>query len=247
MADRLYLLETSVGNLGVVLSEPDGPPRFSVLLLQGPGTRSGINRIWTRVARGLAARGIAALRLDYPGHGDSLSGDGNLRTRAQAAAESLAWLRERTGGVPNGLVGNCLGAHSAISVAAQHPPAALALVSPYLKRLPPTTRAGRWLWIRSLRVRRRVWPTPWGRANLDPGLLRDLRQVVSTTPTVVLVGERDPWAEDSRLLEQLSTRVEVQAAPGVMLRRKNTREAQEETLTRLVSWLDERAPAFRPA
>jgi pimeloyl-ACP methyl ester carboxylesterase len=244
MADRPHLLETSVGSLGVVLSEPDGPPRFSVLFLQGPGTRSGINRIWTRIARGLAARGIAALRLDYPGHGDSLSGEGSLRTRADAAGEALSWLRERTGDAPNGLVGNCLGAHAAIRLAVQRPPAAMALVSPYLRRPPPTTRAGRWVRWRSLRVRRRL--SQRGRASPDPGLLRELRHVVSATPTLVLVGERDHWVEHARLLEQLST-VEVQVAPGVMLRSKNTREAQEETLTRLVSWLDERAPAFRPA
>jgi pimeloyl-ACP methyl ester carboxylesterase len=247
MADRPYLIETSVGGLGLILSEPDGPPRFSVLLLHGPGTRWGINRIWTRVARGLAARGIAALRLDYPGHGDSLDGEGSRRTRAQAAAEALSWLRERTGEVPNALVGNCGDAPAAIRLAVQQPPAALVLVSPYLRRLPPTTQAGRWVWGWSLRVRRRVLPTRGGRTKLDPGLLGDLRQVVSATPTMVLMGERDPWVEDARVLEQLGTRVEVRVAPGVMLRMKNTREAQEETLTRLVSWLDERVPALRPS
>jgi alpha-beta hydrolase superfamily lysophospholipase len=247
MADRPYLLDTSLGSLGVVLSEPEGPPRSAVLLLHGLGTRSGINRIWTRTARGLAARGIAALRLDYPGHGDSLSVDGDLGARTEAAARALSWLRHRTGNVPICLMGNCGGAHVAIRLAAQRPLAGVALVTPYLRRPPPTTPAARWLWGWYLRLRRRAAPTKRGRASLDPRLRRDLRRVWSATPTMVLVGEGDVWAADARLLRHLGTRVEVQVAPGVVLRGKNTRQAQDETLTRLVSWLDQRAPALRPA
>jgi pimeloyl-ACP methyl ester carboxylesterase len=248
IADRPFLLDTDLGTLGVILSEPEGPPRSSTLLLQGGGTRSGVNRLWTRTARALAARGIVGLRLDYPGHGDSLSARTDLKARIEAAAHALSWLRQRTGMIPFSLMGNCGGAHVAIRLAARYPPRALALVNPYLRRPPPAGASARRLRGWSIRVRRRVAPTRRGRASPDPALLRELREVLSATPTLVLVGERDAWAPNAELVRRLGTHVNVQIAPGVELSKgKTLREAQEETLTRLVSWFEEPASAYRTA
>ena len=75
-------IEHADGRVFGILSKPaDEPPddRLTVLLLN-PGAlrRSGPNRLWTKVARRWAARGIAVLRLDVRGIGDADGEDGRL-------------------------------------------------------------------------------------------------------------------------------------------------------------------------
>ncbi|MGE5651927.1 MAG: hydrolase 1, exosortase A system-associated [Bacillota bacterium] len=61
-----------------VLSQPEHPSqRGVVLVVGGPQYRAGSHRQFTLLARYLAANGIAALRFDYRGMGDS---DGMART-----------------------------------------------------------------------------------------------------------------------------------------------------------------------
>ena len=66
--------ETLVG----VLSVPDSPaPRGVLIVVGGPQYRAGSHRQFTLLARDLAQRGIASLRFDYRGMGDS---SGEART-----------------------------------------------------------------------------------------------------------------------------------------------------------------------
>lgn len=108
----------------IVTVPADAPPRALVLLLTGWGaTRSHRGRIWTRVARSLAERGLASARFDYPGIGDS-SGTAQPTLDAPPVAEALAVLdaaRGVTGDLDVGLAGNCVGAQTAFSVAARVP------------------------------------------------------------------------------------------------------------------------------
>ena len=245
MTDRPLILETGVGPVGLVLSEADQGGGGGALLLHGGGTRSGNNGLWARLARTLARSGVSALRLDYPGRGESLLAHPGQRAAVKAAGEALGWLRERTeaGGVA--IVGNCGGARLAIRLAADGQAEGLALVRPYLRRVPPVGAVARPLWKWSIRVQRHLGWSRVRRAALDPSLFRDLRTALGSTSTMVLVGERDPWARDAALIRQLNDAVEIQIVPGLALHGFPTAAAQQETVDRLVSWAQRRAVALR--
>jgi alpha-beta hydrolase superfamily lysophospholipase len=68
--------------LFAVLTEPlDGHRELSALLVNaGPQRRTGPNRMWVEIARRWAARGVATLRLDAAGIGDS-DGDASVLAR----------------------------------------------------------------------------------------------------------------------------------------------------------------------
>jgi len=87
--------------------------------------RAGPNRLWTRVARDLAARGLPSLRLDVHGAGDSGGPDTtatNLSTEYSpevlaSVRAALAHLRETRGATSFVLAGLCSGAFSSLRTA----------------------------------------------------------------------------------------------------------------------------------
>ena len=103
-----------------VLEVPEGEPRGAVVIVHGwGGCRIGPHRILVQVARDLAASGLAALRFDISGRGDSqgepLATDLDMMIADVRGA--VAWLRERTPGVPVGLLGMCSGGNVALASA----------------------------------------------------------------------------------------------------------------------------------
>jgi pimeloyl-ACP methyl ester carboxylesterase len=103
---------------------PDGRARGLAVLLQGFGAmRSHRNRLWTRTSADLAARGIASVRLDYPGLGDSTGTRvHSMRqppVRAVTAAIKVAL--DAAGVDSYCVVGNCLGARTALLIAERMP------------------------------------------------------------------------------------------------------------------------------
>lgn len=112
------------GHIAAVVTMPPSPPRALVVLLTGWGaTRSHRGRIWTRAARSLADLGLASARFDYPGIGDS-TGDATARMDAPPVGETAAVVeaaRALAGEVDVAVVGNCIGARAAFSVAARLP------------------------------------------------------------------------------------------------------------------------------
>ncbi|WP_309117052.1 alpha/beta fold hydrolase [Saccharothrix sp.] len=61
--DGLYLAGT--------YTRPDSEPRHAVLLVHGAGVTREEGGFFARVAQGLSSAGIASLRFDLPGHGES--------------------------------------------------------------------------------------------------------------------------------------------------------------------------------
>ncbi|MGH2636715.1 MAG: alpha/beta fold hydrolase [Actinomycetota bacterium] len=109
-------------HLAAVVTATDAAPRGLAVLLQGLGApRSHKHRLWTRSARGLAERGIASVRLDWPELGDSTgSFPGDLNAPPIAEALAVASIAVEALGVDSvGIVGNCLGAKTGLNMALQ--------------------------------------------------------------------------------------------------------------------------------
>ena len=111
--------------LFAILSEPvSGPVRRTVLLLNaGSARRVGPSRIHVEWARRWAEAGIAVLRLDLPGLGDSAVQPGETEGEVyaietgRAVNAAVAMLRARFGAVDCQLTGICSGAYHAYRAA----------------------------------------------------------------------------------------------------------------------------------
>jgi len=105
-----------------VVEWPEGRPLGGVAIVHGwSGCRIGPHRILVEAARDLARRGIAALRFDLSGRGES-EGDPlatDLDMMIADASAALDALRERLGReAPLGLLGMCSGGNVALASAA---------------------------------------------------------------------------------------------------------------------------------
>lgn len=111
--------------LFAILSEPvSGPVQRTVLLLNaGSARRVGPSRLHVEWARRWAEAGIAVLRLDLPGLGDSAVQPGETEGEVyaietgRAVGASVAMLRARFGAVDCQLTGICSGAYHAYRAA----------------------------------------------------------------------------------------------------------------------------------
>jgi pimeloyl-ACP methyl ester carboxylesterase len=112
-------------HLGAVITVPDAEPRAVVLLLTGYGgmLRSQRFALWTKTARLLAGHGIASLRLEWPGVGDS-TGDVLADFDQLPIAEAVAaakFAMSATGTTRLGLAGNCAGARTSLHAVRELP------------------------------------------------------------------------------------------------------------------------------
>lgn len=158
---------------------------IAVLVMNGNAGHRGYR---ASLARALASRGLAVLLYDHPGYGDSTGSpsEGALLDAARAAAAHLA---SREGVDPARLVyfGESLGNGPAVALAAERPPLALVLRSPFA----------------SVAEMARVhYPLlPLGPLVLDRYEVR--KRIASVrTPTLVIAGERDsivPFEQSRRV------------------------------------------------
>jgi exosortase A-associated hydrolase 1 len=83
--ERAVAFDCEGDHLYGVISLPDAPATRGVLIVVGgPQYRAGSHRQFTLLARSLAAQGIAAMRFDYRGMGDS---EGAMRDFEQVGAD----------------------------------------------------------------------------------------------------------------------------------------------------------------
>jgi pimeloyl-ACP methyl ester carboxylesterase len=111
-------------HVAATISLPDVPARGLAVLLQGFGTtRSHRNRLWTKTSAALAARGIASVRLDYPGLGDSTGTRlySMKQPPVQAVIAATRVALDAAGVNSYCVVGNCLGARTALLIAERLP------------------------------------------------------------------------------------------------------------------------------
>ena len=124
--------------LCAILSEPQSAPvrRAIVLLNSGITRRVGPSRMYVVWARRWAAQGVAVLRLDLPGLGDSAVQPGEVESEVYdcathaAIAAAAEHLRGRFGDIDCGLMAVCSGAFHALEAAAAGVPVrSLALIN----------------------------------------------------------------------------------------------------------------------
>lgn len=107
-----------------VLGVSDIPARAGVVLLHGwAGCRIGPNRIFVEASRAFNRVGIATLRFDLRGRGDSEGEPGvtDLDMMIEDACVALDFLREETGVARLGVLGICSGGNVAIGAATLRP------------------------------------------------------------------------------------------------------------------------------
>ncbi|HXY70995.1 MAG TPA: alpha/beta fold hydrolase [Actinomycetota bacterium] len=238
MTDHPALIRTSRGPIGVNVSVPDAPLLASAVFLEGgDGRRFGPNSLWTLIARDLAGLGVAVLRVDFPGAGDSMMARGDPRSDRDFLAETLQWFRIRTGPSPLLVIGSCLGARLACNIADREQDVdGVALIVPFLRATPGPVR-------RSLQRHGRLIGVRPG-IRFDPHAIDALARVLTRTQVAVVIGEKDVSRGDltpigSRLGEG-ATRMRITVVDGVKLHFHQTRRAQEATRAWTSAWAQER-------
>jgi pimeloyl-ACP methyl ester carboxylesterase len=112
-------------HLATTLTIPEGDVHGSVLLMTGLGAhRSHKFGVWARTARTLAERGIASVRFEYAGVGESTGTLGEWPMARLPIAQADAAMRfavRATGTTRVAAVGNCVGAWTALMLGAQTP------------------------------------------------------------------------------------------------------------------------------
>lgn len=100
--DEALILRCAECSLAAIVSIPEKPcARAAVIVVGGPQYRAGSHRQFTLLARTLAASGIAVLRFDYRGMGDSEGEtrsfeqiDGDIRCAVDALCARLPGIKE---------------------------------------------------------------------------------------------------------------------------------------------------------
>jgi len=248
-------------HLAATLTVPDEDPQAVVLLLAGTGApRSHRFQLWTRTARALADRGLASVRVDYRGIGDSAGrviqpvlGDQRTEQAMTAARFGMqACAVDRLA-----VIGNCSGGVVGLGVTAQMPEVESAiLILPRLVQMSSVGRAAldarksRWgAIVRRNRVLRKVAHATLktGRDVASPPVPASFLPALEHARLLFMYSEhdRDPYVGKSRrLLQQMiaklspehRSRVESILIDEGPLSGFESRVVQERVISEVVRW-----------
>jgi pimeloyl-ACP methyl ester carboxylesterase len=248
-------------HLAATLTVPDEDAQAVVLLLAGTGApRSHRFQLWTRTARALADRGLASVRVDYRGIGDSggrviqpVLGD----QRTEQAMAAARFGMQACGVDRLAVIGNCSGGVVGLGVTAQMPEVEAAiLILPRLVQMSSVGRAAldarksRWAGIvRRNRLLRKVAHTTMktGRDVPSPPVAASFLPALEHARLLFVYSEhdRDPYVGKSRrLLAQMiaklpperRSRVESTLIDEGPLSGFESREVQERVISEVVDW-----------
>lgn len=130
------------------------------------GVRCGPHRIFVRLGRALAGRGVPALRFDLSGRGESegVAAETCLDDMIEDTCAAIRFLRERTGRERISCCGLCSGGNVAIGAATLETCERLALVSLLPFAPPDASRAARRTGARLMEFARKgLSPHTWGK------------------------------------------------------------------------------------
>jgi len=258
MSEEAHVLPTRAGPVATILTLPTEEAQAIMLIVPAAGgTRAGVHQTWVRVSRDASELRVATLRADYAGSGESW--DADPRQRSAAICDVARWTCERVGDVPLLLVANCFGLAPALSISRQRPVAGAAAMLPPVvvvrsHKLQPALQATTRDNVHATAARVRALPRRLAyRARYGPARplwdteedegghgAADLGEMVSRTPTWLLMGSDDTCTEPVRaLLPDLQQRgdVEISVVDGVVLRTASTPEAHQAIRDNVVSWV----------
>jgi hypothetical protein len=250
-------------HMSAVLTVPEaGEPRGLVLLMPGGGGAPRSHRwaMWTRAARELAERGIASVRMDWNGVGDSTG-----RTwfsfhelPVEQAVHAARFAMDAIGVRVLGAAGNCGGARTALKAAPSLPElrsAVLMLLKPLagtrstsqgvvrakslVKRFAGIERLARRVYWR-LRARR---ASPMTKALEDLSHRADLLLMESNTAKA---GNLPQFVQSLRARNGHRS-LEIRELPGGTARAFQTQERQELAVSAVIEWFDQTFPPARAA
>lgn len=168
---------------------PAGPGRFPVVLwLHGfTGHRVESHRLFVEGARRLASRGVASLRIDFRGCGESDGdfADTTISTQVADAHAALAWLsaHDRVDAAAIALLGFSLGSTICSQLADVPGPLAMVLWSPVVFPMPIFARMG--LYAAHPELSRQGW--------IDGGGLKVGRQFLAELSSLDPLGALASW------------------------------------------------------
>jgi alpha/beta superfamily hydrolase len=246
-----------------IVTLPDGDPRGVVLFTTGGGgaLRSQRFRLWTRAARGLAERGIASVRMEYPGVGDSTGthrlGLGWSKLPVDDVIALAGFATAVTGTDQLGLCGNCAGARASIR-AAESLPTCRSLVLFWLKPLASADRATQKrlrLAVRVLRhapapIKRAIARTYWtreARAGHGAGVADTLRMAAEGRDLLLidtdsaLAGQLPDVMSDLKRTSD-GHRIELRRVESTSMQAFESISEQEVALESVIEWFDASFP-----
>ena len=243
MIEEPVLLSTSIGPMAGVLTLPNERPVAAVYVLQGWACpRSDANQMWATLARSLSNSGIATLRADYAGRGESW--DADKHRRVMGAQEVGRWFDGRVGDVPWVVLAYCYGLTPAVAVcrerdnvlgvAVVNPPMSanrVTRVKPSLRRRLETVATSLRLFPRRAAYRLRFGPAQtWHTKQTVVGHpARELAELTRFTPTWIFTSSEDSSLGSVRsvlaTLDETSV-VELEINGEVDMRDARTPEAQ---------------------
>jgi alpha/beta superfamily hydrolase len=247
--------------LGAVVTAPDRAPRGLVVLTTGGGgaLRSHHFALWTRVARELAERGIASIRMEHAGVGDS-TGVARMDFRALPVDDVETVARfglEATGTEHLGLCGNCGGARAALQ-AARSLEESETLLLLWMKPLASTRRTATPAYRMAIAIVRRLpgplkriverlyWKTQSGRGHGGP-IVSALSEVGRTADIMLLETNSALAGDVPRFVVDLrrsgtGRRIELQGVDGTSLQAFRDLDSQRRLVDTIVRWFDETLP-----